>query len=491
MPAIKIIQNPPAFQLSSKWQAIPSQNEGCAVDKTGNPCGFEGLRYKILCEAKLTDREYKIRRTWGMILCIFTLGIAYCSKKVQELFKMKQIQCIYLAPESPVQRTNDIGQGQLGQPSVLTPKNVTLDMEVAPLIERIKERISELSLPPDDHRGLHIISEGPLFISFTMDEAPGLIFSIETAKGAFQHRFYKTEKAKQVISNHHLDRLCVPETCLIKIPHSDEKGEIEVLVEKALSFQSDLKIQEGLYFKHQDQLDPLVKQLCRFVYEFADGEVGFYHYPLLDLEGSETQLKCGVVNLIAGVVRADGFLEGENSPGLIGMMPNEKLMDIVIEEAKKLGLYLGERKIAGIKQRRMTAIEEYNYQQFLQKRGITGDEPIMKLELKEIEKLGLNLYEREEYIKDGVKSCTLGGAVQDVVEFINKKIYETGKREIALHTTIEPFMTYLNLGLPGVVSMTAEQEEQLWMSRIVRALKDKGYIFSFLNYTPRGYFIKC
>ena len=89
-------------------------------------------------------------------------------------------------------------------------------------------------------------------------------------------------------------------------------------------------------FKKSDSLKPLVKQMVRFISESGDDDVRFSNYPILDQAELGKAVHCGVIDLEwAGHDPIDGLVGGKHrSIGLIGMMPNEALIDTVIKKAR-------------------------------------------------------------------------------------------------------------------------------------------------------------
>lgn len=102
MGTCKIIQNPEAFKLPSKWQEILPSKKGNIVTSDGKeiPENFKGARYKVLCEAENTLVERIKRLVQGILRVIFTCGLAYARlDKVKSLFTNKHR--IYITPIVP------------------------------------------------------------------------------------------------------------------------------------------------------------------------------------------------------------------------------------------------------------------------------------------------------------------------------------------------------------------------------------------------------
>ncbi|QLH35608.1 MAG: hypothetical protein HWD61_05230 [Parachlamydiaceae bacterium] len=254
-----------------------------------------------------------------------------------------------------------------------------------------------------------------------MDQRPDLVFKISNSnelKEGIENRYQNTVKGKQIIMQLGLDRLNIPSSKILSFEYNG--AEYSMIAEKRLSFRSNPYEQEDLYYKNVEFLKPIVKQLASFIFEIGDNDVRFDNYPILD-QISDQPLQCGVIDLeFAGHRPIDGFIGGKNgSIGLMGMMPTEELVDLLIEECKIRGLILEKlfEDTATIKANQLEKIAAYHhYHQFCENRGIrTGFEPFMQLE--EIEKLELNLEEKGQY-RD--KTYKLRKAVSDVVNQMNK-----------------------------------------------------------------------
>lgn len=514
MSAIKIIQNPESFRLSSKWEAI-SQVSDKTVEQNGRS-------FKVLCEAKLSDAAFRKRRTQALLRIIFSFGLVYlcCSKKIKAM--LTQQKKLFISPVAPKPPTVVPTAAPL-IPAVSVQPQIEKVAEPIPVIkevtleeaekalnnglevpEKIKERLKVINWNDQD---IQILSRGQFFITFSFTETPELVLKASNG-GDIEKRYQNTVIGKQAQLKYDLNLLEFPDTVYLK----DSK----VMVESRLPFKDGQHAQEDLYYQNQARLKPIALQLARLIRETGDDDPRVTNYPLFERDG---ELRCGVIDLEWGGYSADnGFMGGQhNSPGLIGMMPNGDLIDAVIEEGKKLGLTLEQKGAHGrtIKASEKKGTQEWNiaryyqYQEFHKNRKIqTGLEPIM--ELSELAALGLDLNESwkkevdewdektQKWARE-LKTFTLKEAVEDVVNFINRRIeaakadHLKDKRRVRLPMNSEPFDIYGNLGLdPKKVSFTWEEEQQLWMNRILNALRDKGYIFEYKNLGGmHGFSIKC
>lgn len=479
MLSTKVIHNPESFQLASKWQAVSRQEDNVV---------HNGHRFTVVCKAKLSDETYRKRRLLAILTIIFTLGIAYCcSRKIKA--RLYQKERLFITPEV-------LKAVQIAPPAT----EVTLEMAEKALnnglqvSEEVRKRLVELE-PKLFRRGIdqviQILSNGQNFLTFCLPEAPDLIFKAAKWDGDVAEKRYKnTILGKQAIMKHGLDRLEMPDTILLQ--------DLRILVEKRLPFKDGEHLQEDLYYQNQARLKPIALQLSRLIYETKDEDPSFTNYPLFEQNG---ELKCGVIDLeLIGRSPVPGFIGGwHNSPGLIGMMPNETLIDAVIEEGERFGLKMEEKVKA--KEKQLENISRYSaHQKFLQNRKIqTGLEPMM--ELSEIDQLGLDLDESQVYSiwdkdkkrwEDKEKTYTLREAVTDVVNHINGEIEaKTHRRAIRIPDFL-PFSFYKDFGVSEKeLPNTTEEDPRLWMNRILKALCEKGFIFSSRKYHNRGFGIQC
>lgn len=96
------------------------------------------------------------------------------------------------------------------------------------------------------------------------------------------------------------------------------------------------------------------------------------------------------------------------------------------------------------------------------------------------------------------KTVTLREAAEDVIAEINRLIQQNTSIEIQRKRCVligyneEPFKTYHEAGLPtSQMTITAEEQKQLWMHRIINALIEHGHIFKLVDQSYRGYKIQA
>lgn len=298
-------------------------------------------------------------------------------------------------------------------------------------------------------------------------------------------RFHNIIRAKKICANHDLDHLITPQAKLYKF------GSNVVLAEELMDINHAESAQKEFYHKYSQDLNKAVRQLAIFVALSGFNDVTPRNIPLLnepeDFQGSR---RIVLIDLELMNSNVEGFIGSHNgSCGLIGCVTEEQ-MDIVIEEALKKGIVISEDR----KNRRLQELaSEKKLRQYHESKGITTGREFIHVDLS---MLGLDLNEVEE--RDG-KICTMQKAVADVIHEINRQIQEAsdeesiqGKRYLLLNTNQEPFKQYNKLGAPGKgYWLNAEESKQIWLSRIIHALIDKGHICKLDKENGHGYFIQA
>lgn len=389
----------------------------------------------------------------------------------------------------------------------------------AEIKERLKQLILKITKKTKDN-DLSFLKTGQLFSVFTIPEAPDLVFKIGSITGYPQNepkitrkRFHNIVKGKQVIMQYDLNRLHIPPTTLLEFEKYGYK--YAIVAEKRLPITGGHYKQEDLYYKHAASLKPLVKQLARFIFETNLEDVGFSHCPILEYDEKTNEISIGMISLEnLGKEPVSGFIGGEHhGEGLLGMMVNEELIDMVIEECNHLGISLDydglyiTKSIEGLKYDQLAKIDAYHkYQQFLEAKNIhTGHEPIMSID--DIDQLGLDLDEKGSYtysdydpntfaVFNNTVECTLRDAVKEIITFFNKELENPKNSEhvkrirtIKIPNALQ--QKYQNLDLPYGTRPQPREEEQLWINRILRALTIKGYIFQLTKDNMKEFVIKC
>lgn len=498
MPATRIIQDPEAFHLPSKWERLPENSR--VVDPNGNVVGkgYVGQRYTVLCDAKLSLSAYKKRRFRAIVTIIFTFGFAYCcpklSKRIKSLLAQKQV--LFIAPRevSLEDAEAELGSGmQIPQEAsnriqelipvitkqCSTPKKISLEDAKAELKKGMSDRFQELivNISKKINDNEITIIDNYKFTKFIIPEAPEFIFTLGSKPDdeLLIARFNAIVFRKSVIMNHHLDLLQVPDTTLFKIP--TDEGDLLLMAERCLSCNADHYFQEDLYHRNQEGLKPIVKQLTKFIYEARLTGVNYQTCPLLDNE--EGPLKCGILNV-----------EREVSCGLyslIRMMPNVELIDLVIEACKK---FSSDFDFIGAKEIQLGEIAGYNaYQKFLEERNIqSGDEPVVSPEdMKSvIETLGIK-YGKVGFSLSmkGMKSNILKEDVENIINGLNASILDNEN----LHKE-KKRLVHLDINTDNL-NQAQRELYLLDVECILGALVEKGYIFNCKKHAENLFEVQC
>jgi hypothetical protein len=496
MPSTEIIYDPQVFHLPSKWAALPQNPR--IVDQNGNVVGqdYVGHRFTVLCDAKLSESAFNKRRFRAILAIIFTVGIAYfCCDKIKSLLTQKYRQ--YIAPE---EASLEDGEDALGNevqipqavaeriqellPNISqqyqAPKRLSLEAaevelkkgmadRIQEFIPKISEQINDHAIPNSDHCKLR---------RFTISEAPEFLFTLgsEPDDQLLAARFKAIVFRKSIIMKYHLDLLQIPDTILIKIPTGE--GDHLLMVERDLSYQADHNFQEDFYHHNQNDLKPIIKQLAKFIYQARLTGVSYSSCPLLyDDEGP---LKCGILN-----VERDGSW-GIHS--LIYMMPNEELIDAVIEECKK---YRSDFDFMEAKEHQLREIAAYSaYQKFLSQRDIQiGDEPVVSSSgmNSAIDSLGFR-YSKVGFSLSmkGLKSNILKKDVESIIKALNKSILDNEGLHLEKRRLVYLDMNTDNLNHDQRLLYLKDVE------KILEVLVEKEYIFKYTRGESAGLFeVQC
>lgn len=147
---------------------------------------------------------------------------------------------------------------------------------------------------------------------------------------------------------------------------------------------------------------------------------------------------------------------------------------------------------------------------FYEKKGlVTGLEALQV----DLDSLGMDLTEEGQihclmgWSKNGgllteTQTITLRKVAEEVIAEMNKQ-FQSGicsvstknltknHRYFVVDTTVNPFKPYVRLGSEPGIFLSEEQEKQLWLYRILKALVDKGHLFKIDRIDRHGYFIQA
>lgn len=319
-------------------------------------------------------------------------------------------------------------------------------------------------------------------------------------------RFKNMIKAKEVCIANQLGLLTIPRANKIIV----NAGGIEyaLIVEESLDFVSHHSAQEDLYHKYSAEINESVRELATFIAKTGFNDVTWRNIPILkDTNESKSAKRIALIDLEHMNSAVNGFIGDWNgSNGLIGCVSDQQI-DFVIEEARKQGVDLTDNDAQEAKDRRLKQIaEDEKLRTFYEKCGIVNGKEALQVD---IDSLGLDLTETKKiqqyvgnddqgnsnYVK---RTLTLRKVVEDVISEINRLIQNKsdqasikGKRYILLNTNEDPLRAYNNLGVNSGYISCEEDENKLWLRRIITALVDKGYLFKLDKVNGHGYFIQA
>ncbi len=318
-------------------------------------------------------------------------------------------------------------------------------------------------------------------------------------------RFENMVKAKEVCIANQLGLLTIPHAKKMMVNAGG--NEYAFIVEESLDFVSHHSAQEELYHKYSAELNESVRELATFVAKTGFNDVTWRNIPLLkDTHESKSAKRIALIDLEYMNNAVNGFIGDWNgSNGLIGCVSDAQI-DIVIEEARKHGVGITDNDAQEAKDRRLKHLaEDKKLRTFYEKSGIVnGKEPLQV----DLDSLDLDLSENivvkqfaglddQGNWKYEKRTVTLRKVTEDVISEINRQIQNNSdqattkcKRYILLNTNEDPLRTYNYLGVPsGFIG--EEDENKLWLRRIITALVDKGYLFKLDKVNGHGYFIQA
>lgn len=361
------------------------------------------------------------------------------------------------------------------------------------------------------------LSNGNNYV-FKLKQNPNLVFKIarptrfgfnKLPSGGEERthsRFENMIKAKEVCIANQLGLLTIPRAKKMRV----NAGGIEyaLIVEESLDFVSHHSAQEELYHKYSAEINESVRELATFIAKTGFNDVTWRNIPLLkDAKDSKGAKRIALIDLEHMNSAVNGFLGDWNgSNGLIGCVSDQQI-DVVIEEARKHGVDITDNDAQNAKDNRLKELaEEEKLRTFYEKCGIVNGKEALHVD---IDSLGLDLTETKEirqhvgcddqgkfkYVK---RTLTLRKVAEDVISEINRLIQnksdqasKKGKRYILLNTNEDPLMTYNYLGVNSGILICKEEENKLWLRRIITALVDKGYLFKLDKVNGHGYFIQA
>lgn len=382
---------------------------------------------------------------------------------------------------------------------------------------KIQQLIPKIIRRKDDE-AIEWLAKGNNLV-FRVKEMPNIVYKI-APPGVSVLRGGKSLNSKAISDERFANMVKAKEVCLandlglLTIPHAT-KFDVEVsgisytlIAEESLDFDPNESAHEELYHKYSTELNETARQLAIFITKTGFNDVTWRNIPIIN-ESAEFRghRRVALIDLEHMNSAKNGFLGDLNgSCGLIRCVSEEQI-DNVIAEARKQGVAISENEAKEAKDLRLKElVDDKQLRTLYTKNGvITGKEPIqvdldsLGLDLTEEGQISVIVGDEEDEIKWEKQTVTLGKVTEDVIAEMNKLIQNSseqastkGKRYFVLNTNHDPFRAYNKLGLSSSkIFITAEEEKQLWLHRIIQALVDKGHVFKLNKVTGHGYFIQA
>jgi len=386
-------------------------------------------------------------------------------------------------------------------------------------IEKIQALMPKIQGRQDDEE---IIWHASSNLVFSLNTVPNLIFkTAPLGRGVFraggilsatqvsEERFANMVKAKEVCLTHQLNLLVLPHAQKFNV------AGITLIAEECVNINQNESAQEQLY--QLSGLNETARQLATFIAKTGFSDVEWRNMPLVDTAPEfQGNRRVALIDLeemdeaATGIFGAD-FLRR----GLIRCLHSEAQIDIALAEAQRQGIRSRSISPEQVKARRMEEIQsDRQLQQFYMRNGILENER-KPIQVDDLTTLGLNLdvqgelriaeirrngSDEEASIEYRRQPITLREAIVDVIAQINKALTETpenaaikGKRYILLNTNhSESLRDYDGLRLPKDKFCVPEEEEnQIWLRRIINTLVAKGHLFKLDKVNGHGYFIQA
>lgn len=351
-------------------------------------------------------------------------------------------------------------------------------------------------------------NHGQFYVVFKLKNVD-FVFKIAYRKYSFgdradltASRFANMVKAWEVCKVNNLALLVIPHAKKLEI------GDYELIVEQSLKIKTEESAQEENYHKYSKELNETARQLAIFVSKTGFKDVTWRNIPVIEEAQGLQGRRVALIDLEYMGDAYYGFVGGfAGSRGLLRCISREQI-EIVRKEALKQGYKELEGELEGTIGKRYREIEsDEQLRAFYAKRGIsTGKEPIRvdieSLELGDLTKketVWISKDENGQYLSPYIeKEVTLGEVAQDVVDEINRLIQKKsedeslkGKRYIHLDTQIGLMDAYRDLGCPQRMWIKDEEQDQVWLTKIIKALHAKGYLFKLEKCSHNDYTIQA
>jgi hypothetical protein len=338
---------------------------------------------------------------------------------------------------------------------------------------------------------------------FSLTTIPNLIFKFDFDDR--EERFRDMVQAVKVCRDHHLNLLAIPRAKKFTIGNFENMGKITLIAEERFNIAQSSSKQEELY--QLPGLDDAFTQLAIFIAEAGHNDAEWRNLPVLDDDPDfQGARRIALVDLEKSPqfnVEIGMFGGGYNKRGFVGLLPSERLIDMVINIASEHGIQNSSlAKYA--KGKRMREIKENEkLQEFYATKGIL-ENPRQLIAVDDLTTLGLNLEEVGFVSTQGSytsgnkekEEITLRQMTQHVLEKINAAILDApekhstkGKRSILISKNEDPLERWAYVKFPK--EQVRGNDDPYWLSHIVDALIKGGHIFKLINCDGHGYLIQA
>lgn len=446
---------------------------------------------------------------WKVALCftVAAIGVYYCIQLIKRPSIIQRTDVILADGKKLVLRHRD--HPELRQARTELEKGISISRATIRKIEQLMPKI----LTYQDDSELQWVRQDSGII-FRLSTLPGLIFKIQSlnvGQTIFDGRavsgnaltevhFASLIEGQKVCLEKNLDLLFIPHTKMFEIKHNNDR--YQVLAQEFIPHKAGESAQEDLWEKKSSEMTKAVHQFAIFIACMDCSAVARRDMPLIESDG-----KCGIALLdlkyregahigLFGDVSLLGRL------GLIRCLFSEEQMDSVFSIASQHQINLKEETIQRIKEEAKGDIELfYKIRQFHENKGIKEENARAPIVIQDVNALGFDEEENEIEILNSAgerekKWVTLEDALNEMVSAINDALQKTsdqasirGKRFVKINLDHYPVLArYRNCGAPSHNNtLTPNEEKRVWLHRVLQALVDNKYIFSFIA-RPDGCF---
>ncbi|MEC7838800.1 MAG: hypothetical protein VX777_02025 [Chlamydiota bacterium] len=516
MSDFKVVGDVSSIKLSSGWRDSEKFiSKGRTVGEKGTliTASYKGNQYRLIAkkERHFAAVERIGRGFLGVVAVVCTLGLAVLIKSVRKLFVQdKVVKKFAVLSKSSISETSktdkSLNDSSVSEKELQSGVNIS-EETVAKLQDCITKIIHNKSL-----EGVCYYQSQYNHRVFSLDTAPELIFkmkaiqnwSVESPDDSMRARYEALIKAQTICKTYALGLLVVPNAKLFSVDVAGKK--YEIIVEKKLDINPSESAQEQYYLDYASSLNETIRQLAVFICKTGCSNVDWRNNPVLN--DAPDQFGCRKIGLIdieeIEWAEAGLFGCGYRGRGLVGCVTEDQGR-IVESVAKQHGVSTYYFPSA-YTQRKQEIEESKKLQEYYEKHNITTgfellevDIDSLPLELEETGDVRLHTGVEGGEFKFENKTVSMRDVAKDLVREINSLILLSnpsdslkGKRNILVDTNALTLQQYDRLGVPsGELQVKKEQETKRWLTRILNALVENGYIFKFERVFDLGYDIQA